>query len=95
MRLIVSPDARRDLQRIARHSEREWGVARRKEYLAALQDRFSQLLRRPNTGSPRTDIGAGYRSLPVGRHVIFYRTADDALHILRILHQRMDVRLHL
>jgi toxin ParE1/3/4 len=94
MRLIVSPDARRDLKGIARYSEREWGGERRDRYMAVVRQRFENLLANPNLGMPRSDLGDHYRSLPVGRHVIFYRAKED-LHILRVLHQRMDVKLHL
>jgi toxin ParE1/3/4 len=94
MRLIVSPDARRDLKSIARYSEREWGRERRDRYMEALRQRFGNLLGNPQLGAPRTDLGTDYRSLPVGRHVIFYRARGEELHLLRVLHQRMDVRLH-
>jgi toxin ParE1/3/4 len=95
MRLVVSPDARADLKGIARYTEKEWGAARKTRYLAAIRERFTTLLRHPQIGAPREDLAPGYRSLPVGRHVIFYRVADDEIVILRVLHQRMDVRLHL
>jgi toxin ParE1/3/4 len=95
MRLIVSPDARRDLKNIARYSEREWGAERRERYVALLQERFSSLLKHPQSGTPRGDLGPHYRSLTAGRHVIFYRAKGEDLHILRVLHQRMDVKLHL
>ncbi|MBS0275868.1 MAG: type II toxin-antitoxin system RelE/ParE family toxin [Proteobacteria bacterium] len=71
------------------------GCERRDRYLAALRERFGNLRQWPELGAPRNDLGTSYRCLPVGRHVIFYRVAGDALHILRVLHQRMDVKLHL
>jgi toxin ParE1/3/4 len=95
MRLILSPDARRDMKNIARYSEREWGKEQRERYLFAVRQRFSGLLANPQLGAPRNDLGSGKRSLPVGRHVIFYRVAGGDLHILRVLHQRMDIKLHL
>jgi toxin ParE1/3/4 len=95
MRLIVLPDARRDLKSIARYSEKEWDVERRDLYMTAFQHRFRGLLANPSLGVPRNDFGADYRSMPVGRHIIFYRLKSENLHILRVLHQRMDVKLHL
>jgi len=94
-RLLVSDAARADLKSIARYSEREWGNARKKQYLAAIRARFSALRHRPEIGVVRRDIGAGYRSLPIGRHLVFYRIGSDAVVIVRVLHQRMDATLHL
>jgi toxin ParE1/3/4 len=92
-RLLVSDAARADLKSIARYSEREWGKARKKQYLAAIRARFGALRHRPEMA--RRDIGTGYRSLPIGRHLIFYRIGTDAVVIVRVLHQRMDATVHL
>ena len=89
-RLLVSDTARADLKGIARYSEREWGRARKSQYLASIRARFGTLRQRPEIGAKRPDIGGVYRSLPVGRHVIFYRIEDETVVIIRVLHQRMD-----
>ncbi|MFT4184560.1 MAG: type II toxin-antitoxin system RelE/ParE family toxin [Rhizobium sp.] len=41
------------------------------------------------------DIREGYFKYLVGFHVIYYRQQDMEIAIIRILHQRMDVSLHL
>ena len=94
MRIAVARAAGRDLKAIARYTEKQWGAARRQRYLAALRDQFAALLRHPALGAPREDVAAGYRALAVGRHIIFYRVAGEEIVIVRVLHQRMDVRLH-
>lgn len=40
------------------------------------------------------DIRDGYRKYHIGRHLIFYREADEGIVIIRILHDRMDVEAH-
>lgn len=95
MRLTVTHAARGDLKAIARYTEKEWGGTRREQYLTAIRDRFSDLLTHPLLGTGRGDLAPDCRSLLVGRHVIFYRVSGEEIVILRILHQRMDVRLHL
>lgn len=95
MRLVLSHTARRDLKAIARYSEREWGAARKALYMAAIRERFVGLLRHPQRGTERDDLDAGYRCISVGRHLINYRIADDDVIVIRVLHQRMDVRTHL
>jgi toxin ParE1/3/4 len=93
-RLVVSDAARADLRSIAGYSDREWGTARRKQYLAAIQQRLALLRDGPEAGPVRRDISDEYRSLPVGRHMIFYRVEKNAIFIVRILHQRMDAAAH-
>jgi toxin ParE1/3/4 len=95
MHLALSRGARRDLKNIARYSEREWGAPRKTQYMAAIRERLAALLHRPAIGATREDLGLDYRCVPVGRHVIFYRIASDDVLVVRVLHQRMDVRLHL
>ena len=95
MHLALSRGAHRDLKSIARYSEREWGAVRKAQYIAAIQERLATLLHRPAIGATREDLGSGYRCVPVGRHVIFYRIASDGVLVVRVLHRRMDVRLHL
>jgi toxin ParE1/3/4 len=94
-KLVVSRAARDDLAAISAYTLREWGDSRRRAYLHAIRGRFALLQRRPALGVSRDEIAPRSRSFPVGRHVIFYRTTEDAVVILRVLHQRMDIKLHL
>ena len=57
-RLVVSDAAHADLRSIAVYSEREWGAMRRKQYLAAIRERFGLLRHRPETGVMRQDVAA-------------------------------------
>ena len=91
MRLAVTQAARRDLRNIACYTQKAWGAARKAQYLPAIRAQFSALLRHLALGAPREDVADGYRSPPVGRHIIFCRIAGEDI---VVLHQRMDVRLH-
>jgi toxin ParE1/3/4 len=93
-RLVISRAARADLRNIARYSGQEWGKARGNRYLSAIRDRFKLLQHRPQLGKVRRELGIEYRSLLVGRHIIFYRDALEAVLVVRVLHQRMDVTAH-
>lgn len=94
-RLVVAAAARADLAAIARHTEERWGAAQKARYLGLLHNGFSELARNPELGAARGDIKPALRGLPVGRHVVFYRTTGDSVEILRVLHGAMDVRRHL
>jgi len=95
MRLIVTDAARADLKEIARYSGREWGAARKQRYMQLMRDRFRELLRSPDLGPARDELGACHRGLVAGSHVIFYRRVRGQIVVMRVLHQRMDVHLHL
>ncbi|MDP0500303.1 MAG: type II toxin-antitoxin system RelE/ParE family toxin [Verrucomicrobiota bacterium JB022] len=56
---------------------------------------IKDLERFPDLGFSCAYVRVGYRKYPVGRHVIYYRVQPDALEVVRILHQRMDVERYL
>jgi toxin ParE1/3/4 len=47
------------------------------------------LVRNPGLGRVAGDIRSGLRRFEHGRHVIFYRSGDEGILILRLLHQSM------
>ncbi len=79
--------ARADLKSIARHTEARWGVRQRNAYLKEVDRIFHSLARNPAMGTACDEILQGYRRLPHGAHVIYYRqiAGQDVL-IVRILH---------
>lgn len=92
MRLRLSREAAHDIDEIARYTEQRWGKAARQRYLGQIKERLKALLENPELGPVREDIRPGTRSLTVGRHIVFYRLASDAVEIIRILHHAMDVQ---
>jgi toxin ParE1/3/4 len=95
LRILVTPRARQDIKRIAAYTLDTWGQAQMARYIDHLHERFSELARFPHLGRPRDEIAAGYRSIVQGSHIVFYRTTDRDLIIVRILHGRMDPDRHL
>lgn len=79
--------ARADLKSIARHTQARWGVRQRNAYLKEVNRIFHALARNPVMGPACDEILQGYRRLPHGAHVIYYRqiAGQDVL-IVRILH---------
>jgi len=88
----VSNRAQSDLLLIGRFTAREWGLAQRNFYLKQIDDCFSELAENPNLGMACDYISRGYRKIPQGRHVIFYKQGSGGIiEIIRVLHQSMDV----
>lgn len=90
LKLQRTPEAESDLIDIWRFTFEAWGEQQAEKYLDALEAGMAQLTRMPNIGKARDAVRPGYRSLQVGRHVIFYRTLKGAIDIVRVLHDRMD-----
>ena len=91
----LTAKAKADLRSIGRYTQKTWGREQRNRYLALLDGSFRALAKDPRKGRSCDDIRPGYRKLPIGRHLIFYRQAEDAIEIIRILHERMDIETHL
>jgi len=89
--LVVTAAAEADLRAIGRFTAETWGVDQKTRYLAQIRDRFRQIRDAPGLGRSRDNIRPGFRSLAAGRHVIFYREAEDLVEIVRVLHDRMDL----
>lgn len=52
-------------------------------------------MRNPQLGKVRDDLHSGLRVYPAGKHLIFYLEMDDGIDVVRVLHERMDIRRHL
>lgn len=62
------------------------------EILGALFRQANLLVQSPWIGRSRDDdLGAGIRSLPVGRYVLFYRVKADGVEVLRVFHGARDL----
>ncbi len=84
--------AQSDLASIGRFTAKEWGLAQRDFYLKQLDQYFLQIAENPDLGMACDFIVSGYRKLPQGRHVIFYRqSSKSVIEIIRVLHKSMDI----
>jgi toxin ParE1/3/4 len=63
--------------------------------MAQLESRLLSLLDTPYLGFARPDVSPGYRCLPEGKHLIFYRIENELVEVLGVPHMRMDIDRHL
>jgi toxin ParE1/3/4 len=79
-----------DMRGIARYTRTKWGDAQTAAYVAMLRDQIKSIpeypLRFPEFGGKYK----GLRQMGCGRHVVFYLVTDDAIEIVRVLHEAMD-----
>lgn len=52
---------------------------------------LNRLSSHPETGRARPELGAVLRSVPVGRYLLFYRTDDETLHLVRVVSAYLDL----
>jgi len=83
-----------DLMEIWRDSREQWGSKQADKYLSELESCFIALTQNPKLGRNRPEIRQGYRSIPKNTHLIFYRQHRGTIEIIRVLHQRMEIREH-
>jgi toxin ParE1/3/4 len=92
---FLRPKAIADLEEIWDYTVGTWGEEQAESYLRLINQSFRNIVDNPSIGRSCDVIRKGYRKRGVGRHVIFYRTVDGDVDVVRILHERMDVMRHL
>ena len=83
--------AQLDLKQIWLYSLREFGEAQADNYYDQLIDGINTIRDNPEIGFPCDYIRIGYRQYKVKQHFIFYRIGKGKIHIVRVLHESMQV----
>jgi toxin ParE1/3/4 len=90
-KVIVSPAARRDLRGILRATIRKWDTQQRRDYELKIARAFERIAQFPEMGTLLSELNAETRAVRCEQHRIYYRIDGNVVHILRVLHVRMDV----
>jgi toxin ParE1/3/4 len=54
--------------------------------------KFELLAEFPTMGRQRPELGNGIRSLPIGDYMVFYRSIEDGIELIRVLHGARNAR---
>jgi len=92
-RIELSQQAREDFRDILSYTLTTWGESQLAKYRASINDALHVILQNPSAGRP--SVKPTLKVLAVEHHRIFYRTIDDTIYVVRILHKRMDTSRHL
>lgn len=90
----LSPLAETDLENIWSYTVKTWSWEQAEKYHFGFLHVFDALAKNLVKGR-NADIRNGYLKYAVGSHFIYYRQSASGVEIVRILHKRMDVGLHL
>lgn len=76
-------------------ASRNGGEAQADKYLDELDSGIKRLAYNSDLGIQRDHVRDGYRVLFVASHAVYYTVTSTTIHIVRILHGRMDPERHL
>ena len=89
--------ARRQIGAIWRYSLAQWGEKRAEDYVRAIDDVILAVAQGRRKASPCDDLAPGLMRSASGSHHIYFRLdqTKQVLHVVVVLHQRMDPSRHL
>jgi toxin ParE1/3/4 len=87
--------AQADLEDIWLYTFQQWGIDQADSYVQSLLARCEWLSQNPLVGKKREDLKVGYYCFPEGVHLIFYTINQGKIDVIGILHQNMDITIHL
>lgn len=93
-RLVLSPKAEQDIENILRYTGEQWGEKQILVYRDKLAGALEALQSNPALGHPTNELPETHRIYPVGSHVIVFRARNEVIGIIRVLHKRMSLPLH-
>ncbi|MBL4770678.1 MAG: type II toxin-antitoxin system RelE/ParE family toxin [Planctomycetes bacterium] len=93
--VLKRPRAYADLEDIWLYTHEQWGEKQADRYMRRLDEALKELAGSPERGKSAETIRAGYYSIHIGRHLVFYTFTDTIVSVRRVLHDQMDVGRHL
>jgi|GEM_PF-3094270 len=93
-RVVFSPPVKSDIVIFGIIPKQRGAKKQAVTYTQNIRDACENLTTGLISGQP-VDIRDGYLKLPCADHLIFYKTTQDVITVIRILHKRMDVGRYL
>ena len=92
-KVILKQEAIADLNNIWKYTFEKWSENQADKYYAMLKLACAEIGKNPQIGKQYDKINKNLLGLHSGRHIIFYQFIDQQeIEIIRILHERMDLR---
>lgn len=90
---VLTNKAVEDLSEIWDYTYDVWSENQANKYYKRLIDTCAEIAGKPSIGREFDVIFKNLLGFPVGKHIIFYRVLRaENIEILRILHERMDLK---
>lgn len=95
MRLDISGEAQRDIAALHHVGMRSFGEAKAARYTFGLLNLLDLIAANPRMARIRPEFRNHMRAIPYRSHIVFYRIAEDSIHIVRVLHGKQNWLEHL
>lgn len=93
-KIFKKPRALNDLKDIWGYTSRNWGETQADNYLQSIEECLQRLAQSPMIGKAAYYPKEGLRCYHFQKHIIVYQHNDEIIDIVRILHERMDIKRH-
>lgn len=94
-RLLFRPKAEVDLAAIYHYSCKNFGTQKADTYIQNIFAACERICVAQSPGRERNDIRQGVRVVPANAHRIFFEIHEQEVIVIRVLHQQMDIALHM
>ena len=95
-KLNLRQSALNDLTGIWEYTFDRWSRDQANKYYETLRHACLKIAQNPEIGKEYHSIKAGLKGYRINKHIIFYQEGSSkSIDILRILHERMDLKRHL
>ncbi|MDO8876931.1 MAG: type II toxin-antitoxin system RelE/ParE family toxin [Pseudolabrys sp.] len=91
LKVIWSPSAKDDLKQIWNYLAQEASFARADDQVVKIETACRKLLDFPFAGRSRDKLVPGLRTVVAAPYIVFYRTSDAAVDIVRVLDGRRNI----
>lgn len=82
-----------DLNNIWDYTFKKWSAKQADKYYATIKLSCNGIGQNPDVGKEYDRINKNLLGLKCGRHIIFYQSLpEDKIEVIRILHERMDLK---
>lgn len=91
VKLFLKPQALQDLELIYEYTVENWGFDQADKYQDDLEKGLSHIIANQEIGKIYKYKKGGYRYYHVNKHLIFYRSEEMRILVVRILHERIKL----
>ncbi|WP_296621528.1 type II toxin-antitoxin system RelE/ParE family toxin [Marivirga sp.] len=92
-KVVLRQEAIDDLNSIWEYTFEKWSENQADKYYTTLKFACKEIREYPDLGKEYTGISRNLFGLKSGKHIIFYQIiSDDEIEVIRILHERMDLK---
>jgi toxin ParE1/3/4 len=92
-KVILRQEAIDDLSEIWEYTIQNWSETQADNYFRSIKFACKEIGINPEIGTEYTGISSNLLGFKTGKHIIFYHIiSDDEIEVIRILHERMDLK---